>query len=555
MIGGKSYRAIFISICVGFLSILTLVFIINQFFINKPIPQFTLTYTAGTNGSIEGTTPQTVDKGRTGTKVTAVSNSKYHFVKWSDNGSTEASRIDTNVQGDINATAIFKADPLTTDTLTPTAESNDTTPSAPSQRSYYGSGNTGATTVSTVQSIPTFTLTSTAGANGSITPNGVTTKNDGSSQTYTITPGATYHIDDVLVDGVSAGAVSTYTFSNVSANHTISVTFAINQLTISAPSLTLSKPYDGDTTAAVTAGSLSGVVAPDVVTVSAVATYDTSAVGTGKTITVVYTLGGADAAKYVKPVDYVVATGVITTAPLTAIGAITGTPTVGQVLTAGALTPLGATVTYQWQNAATSEGTYTDIPGATSSTYTLVTGDWTKFIKVVATGTSNYTGTQTSAATTVVTDPNWIAGTGTLSGKYVRSADLGSTYTWDPTDSICRSPQCATGLDPNYPSEYSFVSPQVNPGVDFSGYPAQNACKAIGGRLPNMQELLAIYAGKVSYGNNFQASYYWSATETVGYDPEFGEYNSAWAVYFSDGSIEPNLGKSASIYVRCVVSG
>ena len=250
-----------------------------------------------------------------------------------------------------------------------------------------------------------------------------------------------------------------------------------------------------------------------------------------------------------------VSTGVITTAPLTAIGAITGTPTVGQVLTAGALTPLGATVTYQWQNAATSEGTYTDIPGATSSTYTLVTGDWTKFIKVVATGTSNYTGTQTSAATTVVTDPNWIAGTGTLSGKYVRSADLGSTYTWDPTDSICRSPQCATGLDPNYPSEYSFVSPQVNPGVDFSGYPAQNACKAIGGRLPNMQELLAIYAGKVSYGNNFQASYYWSATETVGYDPEFGEYNSAWAVYFSDGSIEPNLGKSASIYVRCVVSG
>lgn len=89
-------------------------------------------------------------------------------------------------------------------------------------------------------------------------------------------------------------------------------TRAVVQLTISNPTITLSKVYDGNTTAAVTAGTLSGVVSPDVVTVTAAATYDTAAVGTGKTITVVYTLGGADAANYTKPMDLQVFNGVIT---------------------------------------------------------------------------------------------------------------------------------------------------------------------------------------------------------------------------------------------------
>ena len=93
--------------------------------------------------------------------------------------------------------------------------------------------------------------------------------------------------------------------------------------------------------------------------------------------------------------------GVITT-PITAIAAITGTTTVGSTLTAGALTPLGATVTYQWQSATTVGGTYTNISGATNSTYTLLSGDATKYIKVVATGAGVYSGTQTSGATSVV---------------------------------------------------------------------------------------------------------------------------------------------------------
>ena len=47
---------------------------------NFAIDTYTLTYTAGANGSITGTSPQTVDYGADGTAVTAVADTGYHFV-------------------------------------------------------------------------------------------------------------------------------------------------------------------------------------------------------------------------------------------------------------------------------------------------------------------------------------------------------------------------------------------------------------------------------------------------------------------------------------------
>jgi hypothetical protein len=79
----------------------------------------------------------------------------------------------------------------------------------------------------------TYTITASAGSNGSISPSGTITVNYGSNQTFTITPNTGYHIVDVLVDGLSVGAVTTYTFSNVTANHTISAMFSnIYNLTV-----------------------------------------------------------------------------------------------------------------------------------------------------------------------------------------------------------------------------------------------------------------------------------------------------------------------------------
>ncbi len=50
--------------------------------------------------------------------------------------------------------------------------------------------------------------------------------NSGGSQTFTITADSGYAISDVSVDGSSVGAVSTYTFNNVTAAHTITATFS-----------------------------------------------------------------------------------------------------------------------------------------------------------------------------------------------------------------------------------------------------------------------------------------------------------------------------------------
>jgi uncharacterized protein YgiM (DUF1202 family) len=70
-----------------------------------------------------------------------------------------------------------------------------------------------------------FSITATAGAGGSISPSGADQILETGSKTYTITPANGFAIKDVLVDGVSVGAVTSYTFSNVTAGHTISATF------------------------------------------------------------------------------------------------------------------------------------------------------------------------------------------------------------------------------------------------------------------------------------------------------------------------------------------
>ncbi len=71
-----------------------------------------------------------------------------------------------------------------------------------------------------------FTLAASAGANGTISPAGETVVVAGGTETYTITPSAGYRVSSVLVDGAEQGNVSSYTFTDVQANHTISASFA-----------------------------------------------------------------------------------------------------------------------------------------------------------------------------------------------------------------------------------------------------------------------------------------------------------------------------------------
>lgn len=82
-------------------------------------------------------------------------------------------------------------------------------------------------TVTFVQVTPTYTITSTAGTNGTISPLGTTVLLQGTSQTYTITPTSGYVVGTLVVDSAPIATSTSYTFSSVTANHTIDVTFVL----------------------------------------------------------------------------------------------------------------------------------------------------------------------------------------------------------------------------------------------------------------------------------------------------------------------------------------
>jgi uncharacterized membrane protein YgcG len=82
----------------------------------------------------------------------------------------------------------------------------------------------GEVVVSEVE-VNTFTITASSGTGGTINPSGVLTLIQGKDQTFNIAPHTGYVVTDVIVDGASIGAAESYTFSNVSSNHTIAASF------------------------------------------------------------------------------------------------------------------------------------------------------------------------------------------------------------------------------------------------------------------------------------------------------------------------------------------
>jgi uncharacterized repeat protein (TIGR02543 family) len=240
---------------------------------------FTLTFVPGNNGTLTGGTPnvvQTVNYNTSATAVTAVPNLGYRFVNWTGtNGfvTTGANPITVaNVSADQTITANFAIDTFTITTSvtggngtispTPTAtvdyggsQAVTVTPNAnyhiasvtvdggtpitsftdPKAYTVTFTNVTASHTVVATFAIDTFTITTNAGANGSITP--TATVNYGSNQTVTVTPAANYHIASVLVDGVAQTVASPdvpfdVVFNAVSANHAVIATFAINTNTI-----------------------------------------------------------------------------------------------------------------------------------------------------------------------------------------------------------------------------------------------------------------------------------------------------------------------------------
>jgi hypothetical protein len=219
------------------------------------INTYTLTYTAGANGTITGTTPQIVNSGANGTPVTAVPNTGYHFVQWSD-GSTANPRTDTNVTANITVSASFA---INTFTLTYTAGANGTIVGTSPQTVNFGANGTPVTaapnagyhfvqwsdtstanprtdtnvtaniSVSASFAINTYTVTATAGANGTIAPASQVVNHNGTAS-FTVTPATAYHVVTPVGGSCPAGTLvsGTYTTGAITANCTVAVTFAPN---------------------------------------------------------------------------------------------------------------------------------------------------------------------------------------------------------------------------------------------------------------------------------------------------------------------------------------
>jgi len=228
---------------------------------NFEINSYSLTYSAGANGSISGATSQTANHGSDGTSVTAVPDIGYHFVDWSD-GSTSATRTDTYVTADIAVTANFE---INSYSLNYSAGANGSISGATSQTANHGSdgtsvtavpdlgyhfvdwsdGSTSATRTDTGVTadisvtanfvINSYTLTCGAGANGSISPAGATTVTYGSDLVFTATAETGYQVDEWSLDGETVQTGGTdYTLSSIQADHTVEVTFSALWYTIDA---------------------------------------------------------------------------------------------------------------------------------------------------------------------------------------------------------------------------------------------------------------------------------------------------------------------------------
>jgi Fibronectin type III domain len=91
--------------------------------------------------------------------------------------------------------------------------------------SYGESGNSDPVSYTVPDALQTFTITASAGNDGSISPPGNVSVTEGQSKTFTISPQSGFQIDHVLVDGENIGTPSSYTFHNLSAGHSIYATF------------------------------------------------------------------------------------------------------------------------------------------------------------------------------------------------------------------------------------------------------------------------------------------------------------------------------------------
>lgn len=121
-------------------------------------------------------------------------------------------------------------------------------------------------------------------------------------------------------------------------------------------------------------------------------------------------------------------------------------------------------------------------------------------------------------------------------------SNLSSTYQWKTSKTFCISPQCENlgGINGN-----TLIADNYQ---NFTDYPARDACKALGGRLPTKRELICLHSRRGEY-SGFVDGRYWSGSEQNETDAFNQWFNEAGAISGMDLSIN---NKDKLYKVRCV---
>lgn len=151
--------------------------------------------------------------------ITAVANANYVFNGWKVTYITNTDTITEIALA--NSKAPTQSFQMVAANVTVTATFKYVPPFNPPDGGGGGGG---------VAPVITFTITASTGIGGKITPESATIE-AGGSQTFNIAPQEGYEISDVLVNGKSVGAVTSYMFSDVSEDSTIKALFAKKALT------------------------------------------------------------------------------------------------------------------------------------------------------------------------------------------------------------------------------------------------------------------------------------------------------------------------------------
>ena len=121
-----------------------------------------------------------------------------------------------------------------------------------------------------------YTITASGGSGGSILPSGNVSVNEGANQSFLIVPDPGFIVYSLEVDGVNSGSLLSYTFNNVTQNHSIhamfepasyTVTFSPASAAITNANLSQTITVEGTATSNISIGYNSAQV-PDGVTIA-----------------------------------------------------------------------------------------------------------------------------------------------------------------------------------------------------------------------------------------------------------------------------------------------